>query len=183
MIKLNLIPPDKKEEIIKKHQLKKVFFVETILTIIIVSLFVTLLSFKYVLSINLASLATSQREDKQAIQYNKIKKYDQQFNQINTQIFQVAKLEKDQLYWSKLLVKLNQIIFPDISLDSLSTSNYTITLRGKADSRDNLILFKKKLEDEACFSNINLPLSNLVNKKNIEFQISFEIKKDCLKNK
>lgn len=183
MIKLNLIPPDKKEGIIKNHQLKKAFLVEIILTIIVIGLFATLLSFKYVLSINLASLAASQKGNKQVAQHSKIKKYDQQFNQINTQIFQTIKLEKDQLYWSKLLVKLSQIIFPGISLDSLSTSDYTVTLRGKADNRDDLILFKEKLENETCFSDINLPLSNLVNKDNIEFQISFKVEKECLKNK
>jgi hypothetical protein len=50
-----------------------------------------------------------------------------------------------------------------------------------ANNRDNLIQFKDNLEKESCFSEINLPLSNLVEKENVEFQIDFNIKKDCLK--
>ena len=54
---------------------------------------------------------------------------------------------------------------------------------GLADTREDLIFLKEKLGEDGCFSDIDLPLSNLVDKNNIEFQIVFKIKSDCLKKK
>ena len=42
---------------------------------------------------------------------------------------------------------------------------------------------KDNFSQEGCFTDINLPLSNLVSKDNIDFQIQFNIKEECVKNK
>lgn len=182
-IKLNLIPPDRKEKIVKSRQLKVAFRIEIVLTLILIGFFAVLFGFKYTLNYTFASHADSQKKNEKVTQYDEIKKYDQQFGQIKGQLSKISTVEGDQLYWSNLFVKLSKIIFPGITLDSLSTNNYAVTLRGIANNRDDLVLFKEKLESENCFSNINLPLSNLVDKNNIKFQISFNVEKKCLKNK
>jgi len=66
-------------------------------------------------------------------------------------------------------------------MKKIETSDYSVLLTGKAKSRDDLITFKENLEKEECFSNVNLPLSNLVAQKDVEFQIDFSIKKECLR--
>jgi len=54
-------------------------------------------------------------------------------------------------------------------------------LSGAADTRDNLLAFKDNLEKEGCFSNVDLPLSNLVDKTDVSFRIVFDVKESCLK--
>jgi hypothetical protein len=90
-------------------------------------------------------------------------------------------IKKDQVYWSAFFDKMNGIVFPGIDVFSISNVDYSITILGRSLTRDDLILFKEKLEKDSCFSSVDLPLSNLVDKSNIEFQIDFEISKDCLK--
>ncbi len=182
-ITLNLIPPSNKKKIVIAQRLKLIFSVELTLAIIIVGFFVVLLSFQYILNFNDKSYKLIQKNSKDAVQLNELEKYNTQFKKINTQISLVSLIDKDQLYWSRLLIRLDTLISPSIKLDSLATDNYGVVLRGVANNRDELINFKKQLENETELMNINLPLSNLVDKDNIKFQISFSVKKDYLKNK
>ncbi len=182
-INLNLIPPNKKEEIINNQRLKLIFSVEITLTIMIVIFFIMLLSFKYILNFNEDHYKVSQKNNRNIVQLNKLEKYDTQFKQINSQVSCIILINKNQLYWSRLLKRLSELVFSGIKLNSLTTRNYKIVLRGVASNREKLIAFKKRLESESELMNINLPLSDLVDKNNIEFQISFNVQKDYLKNK
>lgn len=180
-IKLNLIPPKKKEEIKKNKRLKTAIKAEIVLTIILMVFFSVLLSFRYVLGIELTGEKTLNAQIERNDQFGKIKSYDDQFNQANDMIKQVAVIDQTQLYWSRVFVKISQLILPGIETKSLSTDNSAVTISGIADTRDNLIAFKSNLEKESCFSQINLPLSNLVDKENVTFQIVFDVDKKCLK--
>ena len=182
-ITLNLIPPEKKEEITKNKRFKSAVKVEIILTIIFIVFLAALFSFKYILNLNLSSLSSAYQKEGDSPQFVKIKDFDEKFGKLNSQVGEVLSAKRDQLYWTDLFVKLNGVIFPGIKIDSFSTQDYLATLKGTAESRSDLILFKEKLENEQCFSNINLPISDLVNKDNVSFQIDFIINSDCLKNK
>ncbi len=183
-IEINLIPPDKKKKLINNQRLKIVLNVEIVLTIIIAGFFLMLGIFNYILDFNINSYQKiRQNENREVKQFKELEEYDSRFKQINNQIAQIYLIEQDQFYWSKILIRLSELVPPEIKLNSLITNNYKITLEGTADNRDELIGFKKKLMNEPELINVDLPLSNLVDKNNIEFQISFEIKENYLKNK
>jgi hypothetical protein len=59
--------------------------------------------------------------------------------------------------------------------------NYTVLLSGQAATRDDILALEKKLKESACVKNVNVPLSNLFSQENIDFQIDFEMQKECLK--
>jgi hypothetical protein len=181
-IKLNLIPPAKKEEIRKNNQLKMAIRTEVILTIALAVFFAVLLSFKYILNISFA-FNSAAWENENPEQFKKIENYDRQFSNINTQVFQIITLKKSQLYWSEFFTKLDALVFSGISVKKISTDDYSIMVEGISDTRDDLILFKEKIESEKCFTDVDLPLSNLVGRNNVEFQISFNIDKNCLKKR
>ncbi len=181
-IKLNLIPPNKKKELTNIQRLKVVFNAEIVLTIILIGFFLMLKSFNYVLNFNMNSYEKIvQNRSRTAKQFKELEKYDSQFKQINNQISQIYSVEQDQFYWSKMLIRLSELVSSGIKLNSLTTNNYNIVLKGIADNRDDLITFKKQLLNEPELTNVDLPLSNLVDKNNIEFQISFNVKKNYLK--
>ena len=152
-------------------------------SMLLVIFFGMLVTFKYILNIGLAANQRAQRQSEESAEYGQIKQYDQQFTKINAQVSQVSSMENDQLYWSKFFDKLDAIVFPGITLSSLTTNDYAISLGGTADDRDDLVLFKEKLGNEKCFSDVNLPLSDLVDKSNVSFQIDLNIQPSCLKNK
>jgi Tfp pilus assembly protein PilN len=182
-IKLNLIPPERKKEIAKSVRLKLAVRIEVAFTLVIIIFFAVLLSLQYILGLNLASQEIVKVQGEKASQSEKILQYDKQFEEINAQISKIMTIRRDQLYWSEIFFKLNELVFSGITVTSLHTSDYSIVISGDSDTRDDLILFKEKLEKEDCFSNVNLPLSNLVDKNNIKFQIDFNIDKNCLKKK
>lgn len=180
MIKLNLIPLVKKEEIKKTYYFSLILKWELELLMIFIVFAAMLTSINYILKITINSNAESTLSKNQD-QYMEIKKYDQEVQDINSQIGEIEKIQKGQINWFKFFEKINGQFSNRIEIKKIGTINYAILLSGTANNRDDLIQFKENLEKENCFSEINLPLSNLVEKQNVEFQIYFKIKKECLK--
>jgi len=180
-IKLNLIPPQKKEAIKRAHWLRLVSKWEIEFVLLLVFFIAVLVSMNLILKVNMEMEANdTSLAEKNNYKYNQIKEYDSEIVDVNKQIVNVRNLQANQLYWSNLLLKLNSKVVNGIEIVSLVTKEYDLILNGKADTRDNLIIFKDSLVQDDCFSGVDLPLSNLVSKDNVEFQISFSIKKECL---
>ncbi len=180
-IKLNLIPPRKKKEIERRRRVRLALKAEFVLTAIFLVFFSALFSFRYVLDVELASESSLDSEVEMADQFSEIRDYDNKIIMANEKTKQIISIDNGQLYWSRIFIKLSHLVSSGITIESLATADYTVTISGIADRRDNLLKFKDVLEKEDCFSNIDLPLSSLVNKDNIDFQIIFEIKEGCLK--
>ncbi len=182
-IKINLIPPYRKEEITKAKRFSLVIR----MGLAILSVFILFFSFLFglyeTLEINLSAVSNYQKPSLESSKYEKIRKFDEEFEKINSRTDQVMMISNDQLYWSDLFVLLSKSTIPGIEVTDLATNNYGVSLAGKADDRDDLIAFKDKLVAEDCFDNVNLPLSNLVSKENIAFQMDFNIKEECLKKR
>ena len=182
-IKLNLIPKNRKEKIVEKNRISTIIRIETFFVMVLAIFLAMLLLFNYVLNLNLNSTIKNEEKNGKSEKYEQLKDYDTKFSQINRKLRDIINIKSDQLYWSRLFLKLNDAIFPGIEIKAINTSDYSISLVGISDTRDNLILFKEKLSSEKCFLNINLPLEDLVEKNNISFKIDLSIDENCLKNK
>lgn len=180
-IKLNLIPHYKKEGIEKSRRFRIVLRWEAGLAGILAIFFALLLSMNYILKVNLSAISSGRPSTENSSQYKKIEKYEEEIRKINAQISNIEKIQKSQLHWSNLFLRLSNLAFSGIEINSLATKNFSVFLAGKASARDDLILFKEKLEKENCFSDVNLPLSNLTAKEDVDFQIDFKIKSECIK--
>ncbi|HRY82719.1 MAG TPA: hypothetical protein P5232_03415 [Candidatus Moranbacteria bacterium] len=181
-IKINLIPPERKEEIAKRNQIGAAIKIEFFLTAVFAIFLIVLLSFNYILNLNLTSISKAEEKKENSGKYDKLKEYDANFSKINQKLSDIVSIKKNQLYWSRLFLKLNELVFPGIKLVSITTSDYMVSLGGISDTRDNLILFKDKLISEKCFLDVSLPLDDLVDKNNVTFKIDFYMDKNCLKN-
>lgn len=113
-------------------------------------------------------------------QYQELAKYEDKFKQTNEDVEILDKIQNSNLIWTNFLTELSLIMPEGIFLSDLSSKNYQVFLAGKARSRENLLNFKANLEQSTCFSNINIPLSNLVVKQDVDFQMDIEVKKECL---
>jgi hypothetical protein len=179
-INLNLIPPYKKDAITRGKRLRMVVRIELAIIFFMLMLFAYLYGIIHLLDYNLNAVSGNAGASGEKSKYEEIARYDSKFKDINAKTIQIEKIKKDQFYWSGLFVNLSQSILSGISIENVATKEYAVFLVGKADSRDNLIAFKEKLGKNSCFSNVNLPLSDLVSKGNIDFQMDLEIKKECL---
>ena len=179
-INLNLIPQYKKEIIIKAKRLKLVVRIEVAIVFFILLLFTYLYGIIHLLNLDLNAVSSDLGISGEKPKYEEITRYDNKFKDVNANIIQLEKIKNDQLYWSGLFVNLSRSTLSGISIEDIATKDYAVFLVGKADSRDNLLTFKDNLGKNGCFANINLPLSDLVSKGNIDFQMDLEIKKECL---
>jgi len=180
MIKLNLTPPAKKEEMHKANLLSQVFKWETELFGIFVVFIAMLVSINYILMITVSSEAVLTLA-KNNEQYKEIENFDIESKDVNKVISQIDQIQRGQLNWYNFFEKINKQFSNTIEIKRIETSDYAVLLAGKANNRDNLITFKENMEKESCFSDVNLPLSSLVAKENVEFEIDFKIKKECLR--
>lgn len=179
-IRINLIPPYRKEKIAQTKRWRLVLRVEAVISLILGLFLLFLFGLGSFLDISLKAVSNFQDSSSEKVQYEKVNKMDRDFDLVNSQIGDILAIKEDQMYWSRLLIEMSASIIPGIEIGEIASKNFNIILTGKSDSRDDLIKFKEKLESNGCFSDVNLPLSNLVSKENIDFQIDFKIKDECL---
>lgn len=182
-IKLNLIPKYRKDEIAKANLLKSVLRWEIEIGFILGGFFLLLFSLNQILQINVDSQLNDIKMNQDKAKYDRIYALEDEFKKINSHISQDRSIQKDQLYWSRLFEKLEKNIPEEVSVSKMANKNYKIYLAGNAATRDALLKMKDSFSQEGCFTDVDLPLSNLVSKDDVAFQIEFNIKEECIKNK
>lgn len=182
-IGINLLPLDKKKEIKVAERFRAVLGWEAVILFVVVLFLGFSFGVDYLLSFNL-ELASDDRINKSNVeQYETIKYYERKFSEINSKISKISSITGGQIYWLNLFSKLEDALPDNVEISGMSTNNFLLHFTGKAKTRDDLLLFKNNLEKEVCFENVNLPLSDLVSKEDVVFQIDLEIREDCVKNK
>jgi len=75
------------------------------------------------------------------------------------------------------LEKISEIAPAGINLTNLSyqTAQNKVVLNGQAKTREQFLNFKENLEKSQVFLEVESPLSNLINKENIDFNFNFKI--------
>ncbi len=182
-IKINLLPQNKKEEIARVSLFHAILGWELTILFIMSLVIVFLFGVDHLLKLNLQLVSESKDSAFSNAQYETVKYYENKFSEINSKLSKISGITRGQIYWSELFLKLNGAAPDNIEISGLSTNNFSVSLAGEAKTRDDLLLFEDNLSKNDCFENINLPLSNLVSKDNVVFQMDLEIKEACVKKK
>ena len=181
MIRLNLIPQNRKEEIAQDGRFRTVLKWGFELSATLVIFAAILGSVNYILLINLRSVSNRiESDERNDEKHREMKQYDSEIRKLNAKISDIEKISRSQLYWSGFFEKINWQIIPEIEIINILTQDYAVLLSGKAQNRDKMLEFKENLVKEECFTDVNLPLSNLVARENIEFQLDLKIKPECI---
>ncbi len=173
MITLNILPPETKKEI-KLWHLYKDLKTAMLLLVIYISIVAMLILFaKLFLQINFINLSQSVNT-----LVNDNQNSNKQIREIKAKINNITKIQKENVKCSNILKDIvnktnDNIKFSKISLD---VNKNKLILAGHAKTRDDLLNFKKQLEESKNYSNINLPINNLLERENINFNIQLEIK-------
>lgn len=182
-IYLDLLPMQKKQEIKRKKIFGIILHEEFLFLSPIIVLIFILLNIYYVLTLQKDSSAAANQRKQSQDNYQQMNIYEEKFKQVNTLGQELVEIQSGHMYWQQPLQELSNIMPEGIYLSNISTKNYTIFLIGKARTREDLLGFKDKLDSSECFQDINVPLSNLVVKNDVDFQIDLTITEDCLKKK
>ena len=109
--------------------------------------------------------------------------YNTKVVDINKKIKTINQLQGNQVYWSGLFYDLssnlkNYITFSYLKVDQTDKS---IILRGHSKTRDSLLALKNYFDNNKLYSNINFPVTNLLAKDDIDFEIGATVDLNQLK--
>jgi Tfp pilus assembly protein PilN len=182
-IYLDLLPEEKKKEIRKRKLFLKIIREEILFSVPIFAFFAILATINFSLAIKSQATENSFNSGNSQKEYQELKSYEKKFSDINSKLPNIYKIQKSHLNWLGVFYKISDVTPKNVYISDLTTSDYKISLAGKAKTREDFLAFQANVKSNDCFSDVNVPLSSLVSKENVEFQIDFSVKVDCLKNK
>ncbi len=181
---LNLLPEEGRDQIRRKYY-NRFFFWQSIFLLAIEVFYLCLLgSVFYIL--RESRLLTEQAEvDRVATQTDakELESYEERFREVNRIAGQSNQFDREHLRWTELFLRLDQLVPKNIALTSLSTKDYRVFLSGRALTRDDFLELQSRIGNESCFSDPKAPVSNLFSEKDVDFQIDFSVKEECIKGK
>lgn len=182
-IYLDLLPKERKQEIRRNKLFRTILRQEILFLLPLIVFVIILFNIYYLLSFEKASSIAAQSAAQSQDAYLELNKYEEKFKEVNEQTSALLKITVSQLHWDNVFKAMDSTTPDGIMITNFSTKDYAVFLVGKAKSRDILLNFKEKLESNDCFSAVNVPLSNLVVKDDVDFQLDFVVNEDCLKDK
>lgn len=181
-IYLDLLPQERKDEMKRKKLFASTIRRELVFLFPIVVFMVILTNIYLLLGIQEENLKNTGSGQQSQGEYKQLHVYEDTFKNANELAIFLSRAGNSHLYWSRLLNKVSALAGDNIYLTEFSTKDFKVLLSGKAKSRDDLIKFKDAVTSSGCADNVNLPLSNLVSPTNVDFQMDFTVKPECIKN-
>lgn len=172
MITLNLISQVQQKEIklIRLYYtLKNIVLLVLIFTIFLGSL---LVGAKIILRRNYQKL----NEEAAYIRETK-NKYAKEIQEINNYLKSLEAIQKENVPPAQLLILLGQTVTANIQITNLSLSldSQLLKIKGLAKSREDFLNFQKSLKDSKAFEEINIPISAILKKEDLDFLLETKI--------
>ena len=132
---------------------------------------------KYQENVGREGLSTFEQFSEEA---KKLVAYQEEFKKINMQTDSVSRYQKAHLRWSVLPELLHKLTPDGVVIVRITTKDYTVSIIGQAEIREQFLRFENALKEEGCVSDVRVPISNLFSQKEVDFQVDFKLKKECL---
>lgn len=179
-IYLNLLPEERKKQIHRAKRFKLLIGQEILFLLPLVIFGIMLFFVLFLLNMQLDSIILNNTKQSEQSIYKELDEYERVIKEFNGDVAAIKDISDKHLQWSKYLSTVASLMPEGVSISDMSTKEYQVFLVGEAKNRESMMKFKEALEGSACFESVNVPLSNLVAKENIEFQVDVTLKRDCL---
>lgn len=176
MITLNLLPPEEKRELKSQQMLRRISVFGASSLLYIVVFLVLLSTVRWSLQIQLKAIEEISKKIEESDQNRDFQKFKQEVDQINRQLKYFFQLHEETINYSTAITQLTEKAIPGIEFRQLSLNGQKVSLGGRANNRDTLIMFKEALVNSPDFQNLDVPLSNFLQQNNIDFSFNFELK-------
>ena len=102
---------------------------------------------------------------------------DQEIRTFNAMLSRVNAMQSGYISWTPILRELFLLIPPGVTLSNFEIDGKTkvATIRGTAALRDDLLVLQDALSHSPRFTNPSSPISNLLQRENILFEIRFSV--------
>jgi len=180
---LNLLPEEKRESIQRRLRLRFLLWQLFLLFVLEIFYLSILIGTYLVLDFQLQSLnaiegnATVSREET-----THLRTYESKFKDVNKTVGVIGEIDDFHLYFSRIFVLVDTLVPDGVNINHLTTTEFNISLFGRASTRDRLLQFDEKLKGASeCVTNVDIPIQNLFSQENIDFQVDFALKPECLR--
>ena len=172
MLHLNLVSKELKKEIKLAHIYKLMNRASHILILLTIFIAIAILVSKIILQNNFNRIV-----EETTLITRESQGRNNQVREINNKLSQVDKIQTDFINWSFLIEDVFKFAGDNISFYSIKITKQpaSIKIKGKAGSRDKLLAFKKSFEDSEIMENIDFPITNILEKENIDFEIKADL--------
>ncbi len=167
---INLLPDSEKKELIKIEKEKIQIIILVLLNFFLICLIL--------LSLFLNIYFNSQLRTKQSLieslkEFEKDKEFEKEIEEINEELVKINNFFQEKVYYSEVLKEIIEALPKDAHLDRFSFSENKASLDGFILSREDLLIFQERLQER--FQEVNFPPLNWVERKNINFFVTFLI--------
>jgi len=182
---INLLPPQGKEEVLQEKKYKLVLILGILVITFFLSLSLILFSIKIFISGEIAAQGILFEQKEKEFQNPQIQTLQENLIAFNLTLSKLNSFYQSQFNLTKLLEKISQILPREIRLINLSLVpeskekkewQMICNLSGFSPTREILLEFKKNLENEQLFGEINFPPESWVKAEDINFTVSFKIR-------
>ena len=177
---INLLPPGEKEKETssKKRKVLIIFWFYGFFFLCVFSTVLFFLNNRVKNEVEISKIMLQSAE--KGFEGEGIKDIQQRIKDANNILSKVNGFYGKKMYFSDVIDKISKVMPSGIYLNNLSMVSdefSKFSLSGFVAERDTLFELKKNLESDSYFQNIDFPTSNWIKPENINFFISFDIKK------
>jgi Tfp pilus assembly protein PilN len=172
MLRLNLLSEEAKKEVKFKRLYALIIRVDLLLLASAFCLVVAFSGAKLLLKSNFKEFS-----GKESLLKISSQDYNEKIRQINEQLKTVTQIQKEFIYPSLLIKELTDRIPEGIYLSYIKTDINQQVLRiiGRAAKRENFLALKQDLATSLVFAEIDSPLQNILQKEDIDFEMSIKL--------
>lgn len=169
MIYLNLLSPQKKQNLEQSFIFAILGNMAEITLIIIILSSIILLGAKVMLQNNFEVIIAQS-----ALINREFGEINQDIRKLNRELKDIDQVQTEYVFWSRFLTEFSKTVPPGIRLADLSTNqdDNTFTINGYAAERANFLEFKKNLGNFPYLKNLESPIANLLLPRNANFTFS-----------
>jgi len=180
MLTLNIIPKNLKQEI-KNYQIQKL--IKSLLKILFIFSILIILntSISYIYLNNYIK-----NEINPLVEHGSDKKNidaENKLAEISSKIDRLDKMQDNFIPWSNLLLSIAEDTPSEINYNqiTINKADSSLLLKGFAPTREDLIKLRDSLKKNNFILELNFPVSNMLKKENINFDINTKINIDAIK--
>ncbi len=182
---INLLPPKEKEVLYSEQVKNLVAVLGCIVIISLVCLSLILLSIKFYILSDFSYQKFLFQEAEKKYQSPGLAGFKDAIQKYNVILPHILSFYKKDLYFSDILGIISAVgrpeglYFTKISLDGKTLEdNIKVVISGISDTRENLLLFQKNLQQEPGFKNISFSPNSWISPANTNFSLNLEFPKN-----
>ncbi len=178
---LNLLPPERKADIVSQFYWRFFlgqWFLVFLIALAAVGVMGGLYFRVYFEGKQQQAAGASQITTEHQVEYSR---YEEKFESTNRAVRAANNFLIRHTSFSDLLRRIEVLLPPNTKIEKIATESYKIFLTGTADTRDTFLVLQENIQNDACFESVHAPLSNLFVETDVQFELDFTVKAECLR--